>query len=141
MHTTGHAVRGHVEHPAHSVPQKYREPILYLAERMAGLDRRDPPAPERMVDRLAEAMGVHHIRRQPWYRNLDEKRACALLELESARKAALVVLSLVMKADTTRGENARAFFTKVRVLLGAEPIAVPSDTDEHRLLAERYLGI
>jgi hypothetical protein len=139
MNVSGHTVHKHIERPAHPVSRKYVEPILYLAERMSQHDRVVPVHGLRMVDQLAEAVQVSDVRRQPWYRQFDDQKACAQLDLETAKRCALVVLSLVLKIDTGRGDEAKAYFTEIRESLGAEPIAVPSEVDAHRELALRYL--
>lgn len=139
MNVTGQAVHKHIAWPSHAIPRKYIEPILYLAERMSQQDRITPPPQPRMVDQLAAALHVGDFRRQPWFRGLNDQRAWTQLDLETVRRATLVVLSLVMKHDTTRGENAKAYFTNVREALGQEPIAVPAELETHRDLVMRYL--
>ena len=139
MRTSEHTVQGHIKRPDHAVPRKYVEPILFLADQLAGMDRITPQPPTPMVDALAEATGLHDIRRQRWYRELNDDKACEMIDLETVKRGALVVLTLVMKSDTTRGEAAKAYFSKIRNLLGADPITVPSDIGEHKQLALRYL--
>lgn len=139
MNVSGQAVQRHVERPTRPIPRKYLEPILYLADRMSAQDRIVPAPPQRMVDQLAEAAQMKDLRRQPWYRAMNEERACEALDLETVKRAALVVLSLVLKADTTRGEAAKAYFSMLREKLNMEPIAVPSELDQHRDLALRHL--
>ena len=139
MNVTGQAVQKHAERPTHAVPRKYVEPILYLAERMSQQDRLNPPPGKRMVDQLAEALQVKDFRRQPWFRGLSDQRACEQIDLESVKRGTLVVLALVMKADTTRGDDAKGYFRKVRELLDTEPIAVPAAMEQHKDLALRYL--
>ena len=139
MNVAGHGVQKHVERPNHPVPRKYMEPILYLAERMSQHDRILPPPATRTVDALAEMLGLKDFRRQPWFRQMNEQRAAAALDLETAKRATLVVLTLVMKTDTTLGESAKRYFTELREMLGADPIAVPADLAEHKDLVERFL--
>ena len=139
MNVTTQGVQKHVERPTHPIPRKYVEPILYLAERMGNQDKLVPAPGKRIVDELAEALQMKDFRRQPWFRSFNEARAAELLDLETVKVAALVVLTLVMKQDTTRGDNAKAFFSKTRQALGVEPIAVPADLDAHRDLAFRFL--
>jgi hypothetical protein len=131
--------QAHIETPAHPVPHRYLEPILYLAERMVQSDRIEPIPEKRMVDELAKAVGYENIRRQPWYRSLDDKKACEQLDLATTKKAALVVMALVLKADTNRGDPAKEFFRKMRETMGADPVVVPGDLEEHKKLALRYL--
>jgi hypothetical protein len=132
-------IRPPIEKPNHPLPRKYVEPILFLAERMASMERVQPPPPQRMVDALAETVGQAGFRRERWFRELNDNRACERIDLETAKKGALVVLSLVLKADTNRGEEARAYFSKIRALLGAEPITVPADLADHKELTLKYL--
>lgn len=129
----------HPQGPAHAIPRKYLEPILYLAEE---LRRRDPlkPVPAKLaIDELAEVLGVSRFREQRWFRELSETRACALLDQAVAKDAALVTLTYVMKTDTNRGDGVRERFTKIRQRLEAEPVKVPSERDAHRALVLRYL--
>jgi hypothetical protein len=139
MNTSNQGVQRHTENPTHAVPRKYIEPILYLAERMSMQDRVQHPQGRRMVDQFAEALHIKDFRRQPWFRSLNEKQACEMLDLETVKRAALVIISAVMKADTTRGEAAKAWFTKIREMMGTEPISVPSEMEAHRDLALRFL--
>ena len=92
------------------------------------------------VDALAEATGFHDIRRQRWYRELNDDKACNMIDLEAVKRGALVVLTLVMKSATTRGEAAKAYFSKIRNLLEAAPLPVPSDIGEHTQRPLRYLS-
>lgn len=133
------AVQKHIAWPSHPIPRKYIEPILYLAERMSQQDKISPAEGPRMVDQIAAALKVKEFRRQPWFRGMNEQRACAQIDLETVKRGTLAVLSLVMKCDTTRGENAKAYFTKVREMLEQDPIAVPAELDAHRDLVMRYL--
>ena len=126
--------------PNHPVPRKYHEPILFLADRMGQHDRIPQPVGQRVVDELAERIGAADFRRQPWFRQMDERKAVSLLDLETSKRAALVVLSLVLKLDTSRGEAAKKYFTRVREMMGAEPIAVPADVAEHKVIATSYLA-
>ena len=139
MNVSGQSIQRHVDKPTHALPRKYIEPILYLAERMSNQDKLVPAPGKRMVDQLAEALQIKDFRRQPWFRGMNEQRACELIDLETVKRGALVVISLVLKVDTTRGETAKAYFTKLREMLGTEPIAVPADLDAHHDLALRYL--
>ncbi|HKI98359.1 MAG TPA: hypothetical protein VKB51_07795 [bacterium] len=139
MDVPGHVVQRHIDKPTHALPRKYIEPIMYLAERMSQQDKIVPAPGKRTVDQLAEALQLKDFRRQPWFRSFNEKRACEMIDLETVKRGALVIISLVMKADTTRGEAAKAYFHKVREMLETEPIAVPTELDAHRDLAMRYL--
>lgn len=135
-----HGSKGVLHPPRHLVPQ-YVEPIMYLAERMAAQDPRDDlPAGMRTVDELTRTVKLEDIRRRnPAGRVMDERRACSMLDQKWAKMGALVVLALVMKQDTQRGPAAKAFFSRVRELLGADPVAVPHDLEEHKRLVMDYL--
>jgi hypothetical protein len=139
MDTPGHAVQKHIERPTHPIPRKYVEPVMYLAERMSMQDKLVPAPGKRMIDQFAEALQIKDFRRQPWFRAMNDQRACELLDLETVKLGTLVVMTLVMKVDTTRGEGAKAYFSKVRQMLGMEPIAVPAELDQHTALAFGYL--
>jgi hypothetical protein len=139
MNVSGHGVQKHVERPAHPIPRKYVEPVMYLVERMSQQDRVVPPTGKRIADQLAEALQMKDFRRQPWMRQMNDQQACAMLDLETVKLGALVVLSLVMKADTTRGEAAKAYFSKIRQLLQMEPISIPADLEAHKAIAFAFL--
>jgi len=139
MNVSGQSVQKHVERPAHPMPRKYVEPVMYLAERMSQQDRIVPAPGKRMVDQLAEALQMKEFRRQPWFRQMSDQSACAMLDLETVKLGTLVVLTLVMKTDTSRGDDAKAYFSKVRQMLEMEPISVPSDVNAHRDIAFGFL--
>ena len=139
MNNAGQAVQKHVTRPNHPIPRKYVEPILYLADRMGQQDRLQPPPAKRVLDELAELVNAKDFRRQPWYRQMNERKAVEMLDLETTKRAALVVMSLVMKLETTRGDAAKQFFTRVREMMGAEAISVPSDVAEHRDIAFGFM--
>lgn len=139
MSQTRPVMRQPVEQPDHAVRSEFLEPILFLAERMAAIDPIQPRPDKPMVDRLAELVGVRGFRDQQAYRRLSESHACELLSTDRARKAALVVLSLVLKTDSGGSEAAKARFSELRERLGMDPITVPANTDEHLGLALDYL--
>lgn len=139
MNTGSQAVQRHTEKPTHAVPRKYIEPIMYLAERMSMQDKLVPAPGKRTIDELADALHLKDFRRQPWFRSMNDQRACDDIGLESVKRATLVIMALVMKADTTRGEAAKAYFSKIRGMLGIESISVPADLEEHKDLAMRHL--
>ena len=135
-HTEG--VQHHSRAPTRALPRKYVEPIVYLADRMVGMGQGGHK--ERgTFHLLAEAAGMRDYARQQWFRELNDQRACQRLDIDSAKRGALVVLALLIKADPQAGEAHRAYFTKVRILLGAEPITVPADVEEHRRMALGFL--
>jgi hypothetical protein len=128
-----------VEHPDRAVRGEFVEPILFLADRMAAQDPIQPPPAKSITERLAELLGLRGYREQASYRRLNDAVACDMLVTERARKGALVVASLVLKADTDGGENAKAYFSGLRERLGLEMIVVPTSIEEHLGLALEYL--
>ena len=124
--------------PPRAISRKIAEPILWLADRMASADQEAVPRELRMVDALADAMGMATFRHQPWYRNMTEAGALRSLNSDLAKRAALVVLSLVLKADMKRRPQEQAYFSYLRQELGAEPITVPVDLEQHKKLALEY---
>jgi hypothetical protein len=139
MNPSGQAVQRHTERPTHAVPRKYIEPMMYLAERMSMQDKIVPAPGRRMVDQFADMLRLKDFRRQPWFRSMSDERACELIDLDTVKRATLVVLALVMKVDTTRGDAAKAYFTRIREAMGMDSIAVPADLETHKELAERHL--
>jgi hypothetical protein len=138
QHTHTETVQHHNRPPGRALPRKYVEPIVYLADRMVGMGQGGHK--ERgAFQLLADAAGMRDYARQQWFRELNDQRACQRLDIESAKRGALVVLALLIKSDPHAGETHRAYFTKVRTLLGAEPITVPADVEEHRRLALGFL--
>jgi hypothetical protein len=132
------SVQTHHRPPNRALPRKYVEPVLYLADRMAGMG----PAAHKdraMLNALAESAGMKDYERQQWFRELNDQRATQRLDVEVAKRGALVVLALLIKADPHAGDAHRNYFTKVRTLLGAEPITVPADLEDHKRLALGFL--
>ncbi|MDH5751589.1 MAG: hypothetical protein OEZ59_04140 [Deltaproteobacteria bacterium] len=151
MEKNGNGNAVHIHIPQHAIPKKYLEPIFFLAGKMAektDLEEFDGIAEvshdqisddERMVDRLAKLAGLENIKKQRWFRELDEKKACERLDIETAKMAALVIITLVMKVDTDKGEKAKTYFSKVRKLMESNPIAVPAELAEHQRIARKFL--
>lgn len=131
---------GIVDHPNHPLPRSFVEPIIFLAEQMAKKDRILPPPKPRMVDQLADAVGLDPEQRRRWFHDLDDDKACEKIDLESAKRGALVVLALVLKMDTNGGEEAQKYFTSIRKKLEMDSITVPADLEEHKELALEYLS-
>jgi len=125
-------------HPQRPISRRTAEPILFLAERMATIDDDPVPREERVIDMLAEAIGLPTFRREPWFRDMTEDAAVQRISSELAKRATLVVLSLVLKADVKRKPSEHAYFTRMREMLGAEPITVPVDLEDHKKLAMEY---
>lgn len=128
-----------VERPAHPIPRRYIEPIIYLAHRMAIMDKLSPPPEARMVDQLTEISHLENPKTQQWFRNLNDNVACEKLDLDTVKRGALVILCLVMKADTKMEDEAKGYFSKIRELLEAEPVTVPVELEDHKKLAVSYL--
>ncbi len=127
-----------VIHPARPVSRRTAEPILYLADRMAAADQEPVPRELRIVDMVADACGLPTFRHQPWFREMTETAALQRLSTELAQRAALVTLALVLKADVKRKPSEHAYFTHIREALGAPPVTVPVDLEEHRRLVLQY---
>jgi hypothetical protein len=127
-----------VVHPPRPVSRRTAEPILYLADRMASADDEAVPRETRMIDMIADAVGMPTFRHQPWFREMTEDAAISRLNTELAKRAALVVLALILKADVKRKPSEHAYFSHIREALGAEPITVPVDLEQHRQLVLEY---
>lgn len=130
--------KSNIYHPSRPLSRRTAEPILYLAERMANADQDPVPREERVINMIADAVGMPTFRHQPWFREMTEAAAIERLNTDLAKKATLVVLSLVLKADVKRKPSEHAYFTHIREELGAEPITVPVDLDAHKSLALEY---
>lgn len=128
-----------VVHPARRLSKKYLEPIFYLAEGMAAADKHVVPPENRMIDFLADSAGLKGFRSSKDYRGLTQQRACERLDIKVAKRAALVIIALVLKADFNRVHSEHEYFTRIRTALNADPIVVPVDLDAHRELALAYI--
>lgn len=126
--------------PEQPLPRKYLRSILFLAHRMAEADGAAVPRERRMIEILAEAVDMRDFRRDRDYNLLNDSKACSMLDLAAAKDAALVVISLIMKADFENKEQERAYFSKIRALLGCGPITVPTDLQAHKKLALKFLA-
>lgn len=129
----------HVVHPKHTLPRKYIEPILYLADRMSESDGKVVPKERKLVEELAKAANFKDFRHEKWYRDFTDEKACQAINIDSARQGLLVILALLLKADTARKDPEHAYFTKIRHLVGGDPVTVPKDVEEHRKLALEYI--
>ena len=129
----------HVEKPAHPVPRGYFEPIFYLMTRMEASERKHPAPEKKALEDLAVVMGIEGYKDKRWFRDLNEDKACERMDLETAKRATLVILAYVLKVDTTGGDAPKAYFSKVRKKIGADPVAVPAELGEHRELILKYL--
>jgi len=126
--------------PARKLHTKYIEPILYLADRMARSDKEVAASERHTVDALAAKAGQKGFRTKAWFRDLDDDTACQRLDIDAAKRGCLVVLTLVLKVDLKKRPEEHDYFHKLRVKLGADPIIVPVDLEEHRKLAHKYIG-
>ena len=125
--------------PTRALPSKYLEPIIYLADRMASADRKMVTKERSVIDDLAAAVNKKSFRSDRSFMDLDEDKACSLLDIEAAKRAALVVMTLVLKADSKRVDSEHSYFRKIRVKLGTDPVIVPVDLAAHKSLALKYL--
>lgn len=127
-----------IHHPPRPLSRRTAEPILFLADQMARADQEASPRETRMIDRLADAVGMPTFRTQPWYRDLTEAAAIEQISTDLAKRATMVVLALVLKADMKRKPSEMAYFRRIREALGADPVTVPVGLEEHMALALRY---
>ena len=125
--------------PERALPSKYLEPIMYLADRMATADKKMVTKERSVIDDLAEAVKKKSFRHERSFMDLNEDKACSLLNIEVAKRAALVVMTLVLKADHQRVDAEHAYFRKIRGKLGTDPVIVPVDLAAHKSLAMKYL--
>ena len=114
-------------------------PILYLADMMAASDGKVLPKERKLVEEIALAAKYKEFRHERWYREYTEVTACQAVDIEAARQALMVVLSLLLKADASRLDSEHTFFTKIRNLVGGDPITVPVEFEAHKKLALEYL--
>ena len=126
-------------HPPRALAKKYFEPILYLAERMASADGEVVPKENKIIDSLAKAANMEKFRASKGYRDLNQKKACELLDIEAAKRGALVILSLVLKSDLRRSDSEQDYFHRIRTLLATDSVTVPVELETHRKLALEYI--
>ena len=129
---------GRIFYPQRQLSRKSAEPILFLAEKMANVDHDQVPRESRMIDMIANAVGLSTFRRQPWFSDMNEAAALSRITTDMAKKATMVVLSLVLKADSRRKPEEHDYFTWVRQQIEADPITVPVALEEHKKLALMY---
>ena len=128
-----------IVHPVRPLHNKYVEPILFLADRMSESDGKVIPKERKLVEELARAAKVKDFRHENWYRKLTDEKACQAINIEVARQGLLVVLSLLLKADDERLHQEHTYFSKIRNLVGGDPITVPVDLEAHKQLAKEYV--
>lgn len=131
-------IEGKVFYPQRKLSRKTAEPILFLAEKMADADHDKVPRESRMIDMIANAVGMSTFRHQPWFREMNQDAAIARITTDLAKKATMVVLTLVLKADSRRKPKEHDYFTWLRNQIGADPITVPVRLENHRKLALMY---
>ena len=129
-----------IQAPDQPLPRRYLQSILFLADRMSSADGAVLGAEEHIVHSLADAANMTDYRQDNDFRVLSDQKACSALDTDAAKTGALVVISLVLKADSERPPEKREFFSKIRQLLDAEPVTVPQDLDAHKKLAMKYLA-
>ena len=118
--------------------KKYLPAILFLAEKMAEADKRLDKKERILIRQLADAANMSNFHHDKDFLKLNEDKACQKLDNERARKAALVVLSLVLKADGMRRPEEFKYFRHVRNKLQADPISVPTELTAHKEEALKY---
>ena len=128
-----------VFHPPRALSRKSLLPILYLAERMASADNEAVRRETRIIDQLAQAAGMDRFRDDPDFKRLNEELAFKSIGSDLAKKATLVILSLILKADVRRKDDEHEYFSRVREHLGAAPITVPIEKEAHTKLALEYV--
>lgn len=129
-----------IYYPPYALTRDQLAPILYLAERLSRADTEWRPRERRVADVLAEAAGLDKFRTQPWFRELNEAGAVQQITSPLARRAALVILSLVLKAhELDQDPEELAWFSRIRSALGEAPVTVPRDLDGHMALALAYV--
>ncbi|MCH7479667.1 MAG: hypothetical protein IIA14_16395 [SAR324 cluster bacterium] len=133
------AEQTNIIHPPRPLAKKYFEPILYLADRMAAADGEVVAKETKIIDSLAKAATMEKFRTNKGYRNLTQKKACELLDIEAAKRGALVILSLVLKSDLRRSDSEQEYFRRIRTLLATDAVTVPVELETHKKLALEYL--
>lgn len=133
------ASESNVIEPTRALPSKYVEPIMYLADRMASADKKTVSKERSIIDVLAEAVNRTGFRTERTFMELDEDKACSILDVVPAKRCALVVMALVLKSDHQRVDAEHQYFHKIREKLGTDPVVVPLDLEAHKQLALKYL--
>jgi len=138
--TEEHGGASNIFRPPRTLSRKTAEPIIYLATRMSQSDNEAVRRETRIIDMIAEAVGYANYRHEKWFLDMTEAEALARINSDLAKKAALVVLAMVLKADSYRKEEEQEYFSWVRDQLGADPVTVPIDLEEHRKLVLSYFA-
>lgn len=132
---------GGVIKPGPALSKKYFLPILFLGERMAEVDGFVAPVERRVVEQLAQASKTGGFRKDKDYRFMNDTKACDMLDNDKAKLAALVVISLVLKADMKRTEEESEYYAKIKELLEMGPVTVPTEIKDHKELALAYFQV
>ena len=125
-------------HPPRPLAKKYFEAILFLADRMASADKEVVAKENKMIDSLAKAANMENFRTGKGFRELTQKKACEMLDIQAAKRGALVILALVLKADLRRSDEEQDFFSRIRTSLNTDAVTVPVDLETHKKLALEY---
>ncbi len=128
-----------IQSPDKPLLRRYVQPILYLADRMSEAEGVAVSLVRHTIESLALAAGMPEYRKDSGYRHLSDQRACDMLDNDHAKTAALVVITLILKTSEERKEGEYEYFSKIRTLLGSDPVKVPVDVREHKELALKYL--
>ena len=126
--------------PARPVPKKYIPAILYLAENMSKADKEIASSERVIINELADAAKIKDFRHTKDYQALNESKAIEALEVDLARLATLVVISLVLKSDSKRKHTEHDYFTRIREKMNMAPITVPLGFEAHKSLALKYFS-
>lgn len=114
------------------LPREAVQAVLFLADKLALAQQQAVARDLRMVDALADAAGMATFRHQPWYRDLTEAGAVMRLRGERAKRVALEALALVLKTDLAGHPEEKAYFTELRLAMGAPPVRVPANLEAHK---------
>lgn len=129
----------HILRPARPLHRKYWEPIFYLADRMCTADGEVAPNEHRVLEELASSVDMKTFRTSQTFPHLKVDAACKALDIDAAKNGAMVIMTLLLKADTKRRDSEHRFFTTVRERLGSLQVVVPVNFDAHKKLALKYL--
>ena len=136
----GHAPQvSQIMHPPRPLHRKYYESIFYLADRMCSADGEVAPNERRLLEELSKAAGVEDFRSRQTFRHMTIDDACSKLDIDTAKNGAMVIMTLLLKADTRRRDTEQSYFSKVREKLGAPPVHVPVSLEAHKALALEYI--
>jgi hypothetical protein len=126
--------------PLHALPRKFIEPILFLGDRLTHVGNRTMREAKAALNEIARSTGLADYAEQRWFRDLSDQKACEMLDIDTAKRGALVLLALLIKLDPESGDAHRTFFTRTRTRMNADPVTVPVSIDQHRRLVDSYLG-